>query len=110
MATTKANTCGLLYGSKVCRTTPPISHLLFADDCLLFCKATSEECMKLRNILDNYRESSGQVINVNKTGIFYSKNVEIETRTRLSNILGVQRPLNTGRYLDLHSLVGCDKG
>jgi len=29
----------VIYGTSICRGAPPISHLLFADDCFLFFKA-----------------------------------------------------------------------
>lgn len=32
--------CGLLHGCKIANNAPPISHLLFADDCYFFLKAT----------------------------------------------------------------------
>ena len=40
-----------------------ISHLLFADDRMLFCQATIEECQKVLEILGKYEAASGQAIN-----------------------------------------------
>jgi hypothetical protein len=37
----QAENRGELHGIKICRKAPIISHLLFADDCFLFFKATS---------------------------------------------------------------------
>ena len=36
-----------------------ISHLLFANDSLLFCQATLQECQNLLHILVQYEEASG---------------------------------------------------
>ena len=35
---------GHIKGVAVCRRTPRISHLLFADDSIIFCKASISEC------------------------------------------------------------------
>ena len=47
---------------------------ILADDCLLFCWSTLEECEKIQQILACYEEASGQVINRDKTTLFFSKN------------------------------------
>lgn len=108
-AINKANRDGSLHGSKVCRFAPEISHLLFANDCILFCRASQQECVTLKSILDNYEHISGQAINYSKSGIFFSLNVKEDLRSAISGILGVYNPLNTGRYLGLPSLVGRNK-
>lgn len=90
---------GSLHGSKVCRTAPAVSHLLFADDCLLFCYATTQECTRLRSLLDEYEAVSEQAINYNKLGVFFSKNIDNNVRDLLSNILGERNLLNTGTLL-----------
>lgn len=100
---------GLLHGNKVCRAAPPVSHLLFADDCLLLCKASLAECQTLKGILDSYELISGQAINYAKSGVFFSNNVNTELRLQLSTVLGVHNSQNTGRYLGLPSLVGRKK-
>ncbi|XP_057794267.1 uncharacterized protein LOC131010650 [Salvia miltiorrhiza] len=100
---------GNLHGLQIGRRGPVISHLMFADDCIFFCRATANECNALKDVLACYEEASGQAINFQKSGILYSSNVTAATKEEISEILGVHQPLNTGRYLGLPSLVGRKK-
>jgi len=47
-------TRGVLTGTKVCRQTPSVSHLLFVDDCFLLFKATEHQVHIMKNILSVY--------------------------------------------------------
>jgi hypothetical protein len=42
---------GNIQELKICRRSPGISHLLFADDSLLFFKANEEQAMKIKGVL-----------------------------------------------------------
>lgn len=80
---------GLLSGVKVYAEAPSIHHLLFADDSLLFGKATAEECTHIRSVLVDYEKASGQRINLTKSDIVFSKNVLGSLQNSLANLLGV---------------------
>jgi hypothetical protein len=54
----KSVACGDLHGVQICRGAPVVSHLLFADDCFLFCRATIGEANLLMKILKTYEEAS----------------------------------------------------
>ena len=56
----KAERDGDIQGFSLCRRGPKLTHLLFANDCLLFCKATMDECGKELDILNGYEEASGK--------------------------------------------------
>ena len=42
---------GRIHGVAICRRAPQISNLLFADDSLLFCRASSNEAEEIADIL-----------------------------------------------------------
>ena len=59
----KAVKNGVVNGIMSCQNGVCISHLLFADDSLLFCKATVGECQQLLSILGQYEAASRKAIN-----------------------------------------------
>ena len=69
---TKAEEEGKLHGVSICRRAPSVSHLLFADDSLLFCQATHDEVRTILEVLQLYADSSGQCINMEKSSVYFS--------------------------------------
>ena len=67
----KAKHAGDLQGVAISRGGPKITHLFFADDSLLFCKATIHDVSCIQSILKEYEEASGQQTNRLKTIIFF---------------------------------------
>ena len=100
---------GEIYGCKVSRGVPSISHLLFADDSFLFFRATRDESSTINRVLLNYELISGQAINFQKPSIFFSPNVDSSVKNTISAMLGVSSSIDTGRYLGLSSLIGISK-
>lgn len=56
----------------ICRRTPVISHLLFADDGFLFMRAKESEFLAMKDILSVYERASGQSINLQKSEVIFS--------------------------------------
>ena len=93
----------------VCRSAPRISHLLFANDSLLFCQASQEEVQCVTDILQLYADSSGQCINFEKSSIYFSSNTDGDRRDFIKNILGVKEVNRFESYLGLPTLIGRSK-
>ncbi|XP_071928124.1 uncharacterized protein [Coffea arabica] len=64
-----------ISGMKISRNGPSMTHLFFANDSLIFCKADREEASELIQILNKYEKGSGQSINLEKSSVFFSSNV-----------------------------------
>ncbi|XP_026433772.1 uncharacterized protein LOC113331256 [Papaver somniferum] len=96
---THAETQQQIQGIKICKDAPAINHLLFVDDCMIFCKANMQECNNLIQIFYEFGKSSGKLINFSKFGIFFSKNTAPDIDDNISNTMKVQRINTYDKYL-----------
>jgi len=85
---------------------PSISHLLFADDCILFCKANRVEWRRLLKIISIYEDGSGQRVNLNKTSVFFSRNTKLSRRQEILSFSGLSETYGIESYLGLPCFVG----
>ena len=76
---------GSIKGVSLCSVGPKVSHLFFADDSLLFCRANSQEASSIMEILKQYKEASGQQINREKIQLFLAP-TQIHTCRRKSKL------------------------
>ncbi|XP_026451892.1 uncharacterized protein LOC113352263 [Papaver somniferum] len=90
-----AEDLGIITGIKIRKNTPPINHLLFADVCMVFCKVNKIESQNLMDIFKTFSETSGQLINFNKSGVFFRNNTDPNLSTYIRNDMRVQ-------FLNLH--------
>lgn len=81
---------GVLHGCRVARTTPSISHLLFVDDAFLFFRATIEECVVVKEVLQVYHKASGQEVSLPKASVMFSSNVTNGVQVQLCSLLQVE--------------------
>ncbi|CAM8965988.1 unnamed protein product [Rhodiola kirilowii] len=92
---------GDIQGIQVSRSAPPVSHLMFADDCILFVKADVDNIMRLKSILKEFEEISGQRINYCKSEFFVGCNVCPELARCIGSILGMKKVNRIEKYLGL---------
>ena len=83
-----------ISGLKIAKQSPALSHLLFADDTLVFCRANKEEAVHVMNLLQLYGEASGQAINAEKSSVFFSKNTGNSVKGEVLSILGGMKGLS----------------
>lgn len=56
-----------------------ISHLVFADDKILFCNTSLMDWMKVKAILKNYERALGQMVN-DQSSLFFSSNTSVAAK------------------------------
>lgn len=61
------------------RDDPHITHLLFADDSIVFREASEDSLLELHNILHTHEMASGQKVNYDKSSVFFGKGRDQET-------------------------------
>ena len=98
-----------LSGILVAPTAPPVNHLLFADDSLLFAKASTEGATSIKEVVEIYCQASGQRINFAKSSIHFSKGCPNTIRESIKVILDVPNESLNERYLGMPSDVGRSK-
>jgi hypothetical protein len=106
---TKAQQEKQIHGVKIAHGAPEVSHLLFADDSLLFCRANDQEAAKIKSIIIEYQEVSGQLVNMNKSEIMFSKHVPLNNKEGIGQILPMQQVTHFSKYLGMPTHVGRSK-
>lgn len=99
----------LLTGIKVARGAPALTHMFFADDLYVFCKANGDTAEEILNVLQVYERASGQKINNLKSSVMFSCNTNRDIKESVCNTLGFQEADEGTTYLGLPNMVGRKK-
>ena len=100
---------GEIQGVFICCNGPKLTHLLFVDNSLLFCKANNQDCQKVLEILSSYERVLGQKLNRDKTSLFFSKSTALDMQNYIMTEFGVFEVKHYEDYLGLLALVGRNK-
>jgi len=80
--------------------------LFFADNNLLFCRASLGDVTTIQNILEVYEFASSQQINKEKTTLFFGKSVSEGVKNSMKELLRVPEIKQCEKYLGLPTIVG----
>ncbi|KAL4353303.1 hypothetical protein GQ457_06G005280 [Hibiscus cannabinus] len=86
------------------RNGPPLSHLFFADDMVLFAEATMEQVGVIRGILNGFCQASGHKVSISKTQIFFSRNCDMASKSLIARNFGFEVVEDLGKYLGVSLL------
>uniref|UniRef100_A0A803QJL6 Reverse transcriptase domain-containing protein n=1 Tax=Cannabis sativa TaxID=3483 RepID=A0A803QJL6_CANSA len=92
---------GHIQGFKISRDGPAITHLMFADDVMLFGKATVKEATGFLKCLQEYCSASGQAVNYHKSTVYFSKGVSTGVAREIADLLNMKRMKKDATYLGL---------
>ena len=72
----------------MCRGAPQLSHLLFVDDSIIFCRARIDVGLRVMKVLSDYKHESGQKLNMEKTSLFFSRNTNNDMKEAIKELFG----------------------
>lgn len=90
---------GIFWFSKFLGTHLRCLIFCFADDRMFFFKDKEGECQEIRRLLQIYEITLGQLVNMNKFEVTFSKNVDNDLANSLKEVLGNHRSLESEPYL-----------
>lgn len=98
-----------IKGLAIAKGGTSISHLLFTDDNILFCKGIKEEWGRVKAVLNLFERGSSQVINNQKSSIFFNSNTLIKAQTAMTQEVRGVICGSYDKYLGLPALIGRSK-
>lgn len=84
---------------KTSQSRPAFSHMFFADDLVLFAKADATKCSTISDVLDEFCRLSGQTMSEAKSRVYFSPNVDRDSKESLCDILGFSSTPFLDKYL-----------
>jgi hypothetical protein len=100
---------GCINGLRIARNCSPIHHLLFANDLLMFGKASVTEATCFKSCLDKYYSWSSQSVNASKSSIRFNKNTNPAISDAITSLLPYSTNPTKSLYLGLLILMGNSK-
>lgn len=100
---------GHITGVAIATNAPAISHLLYADDSILFCRAKLDEATAIMNVLKTYQQASGQKVNMDKSEMIFSPNISSDFKREFHNKLPIKISSSIQKYLGMPTHFGRSK-
>uniref|UniRef100_A0A803PWA8 Uncharacterized protein n=1 Tax=Cannabis sativa TaxID=3483 RepID=A0A803PWA8_CANSA len=98
-----------IKGIRVANGAPFISHMLFADDSYVFCRANENDSTKVLTLLKDFERASGQMVNFSKSSVFFSANIHTIVRMQICQRMGIVEADDSSLYLGLPCIISRNK-
>lgn len=96
---------GVIHGLDISKWGFRLNHLLFTNDCLLFCQASNKEWGNLCLLLDQYKKALGQTLNLQKSFFFFNSNTSPDIQKQILEASGARKSEDYEKYLESLSMV-----
>ncbi|KAG8389002.1 hypothetical protein BUALT_Bualt02G0184100 [Buddleja alternifolia] len=97
----RAETSSAFNGIKISRGSPSISHVMYADDLLIFGKTDEHNVDGIAEVIEGYERWSGQLVSKEKTVVHFSKKVSRQVRNLVCMQLGFRECNHKIKHLGL---------
>lgn len=74
-------------------------HIMYVDDIVLFSKAARRHALTIVECIDKYCKWSGQCLNREKSGVFFSKHTPHQSQRAIKHILEMKKLKQDAVYL-----------
>ena len=88
------------------RGTPLISHLMYADDIVIFLNGSKNSIRELLRVFEKYENWSGHMINKDKTSMFFSRKISLARKRALKRMTGFSEGSFPFKYLGVPIVLG----
>jgi hypothetical protein len=105
----KETQAGNLEELKITRRAPGISHLLFADDALLFFKANVDQAARVKELISGFERGTGQKLSPAKCSLLAKQQLDVNLQEQIRGVLGVEKVEFEPKYLGLPTPDGRQK-
>lgn len=92
---------GNIMPVKVARGSPGISNLLFADDSLLFFRASIDQTKAVKEARETFQRATGQLLSANKCSLLFSKKCPSDLQSGIRDVLETVSSTSESKYLGL---------
>ena len=97
----KAEAGGKFKGFQLAQACPRISHLLFADDLIIFSRDLEEDAKAIKDCLDQYQLWSGQKVNWQKSTVMFNIKVPRGSQRAICWLTNLKSTHFHSKYLGL---------
>lgn len=75
--------------------------MFFANDAIIFCKAEEDYVLLVMDMLKCYGDASGQVINREKSSLYFGANCSRQRRKQIASCTNIMGREDFGKYLGI---------